>query len=126
MGIVRRTRSVTALLDEFEKGNDAISAIELLKRLGERFNKTTVYRILDRLEDDGILHSFLGNDGIKWYAKCQNCSKEGHTDVHPHFQCTHCGKVECLSIEVRIPKLANRQVETSHLLIQGKCETCSG
>lgn len=124
MGIIRKTKSVEALLNEFEKSSGAISVIELIKRLSSKFNKTTVYRVLDRLEDDGILHSFLGTSGIKWYAKCNGCSKSKHTDVHPHFQCISCGKVDCLDSIVTIPELPKREIVTSQVLIQGKCEAC--
>ncbi len=124
MGIIRKTQSLEMLLAEFQNDSGAISAIELVKRLSSNFNKTTVYRVLDKLEDDGVLHSFLGNNGIKWYAKCNGCSKSGHIDVHPHFQCLDCGKMDCLDINVPIPKLSNRQVMTSQVLIQGKCEAC--
>ena len=124
MGIVRRTKSVEVLLDEFQKTSGAISAIELIDRLSSSFNKTTIYRVLDRLEDDGIVHSFLGKSGIKWYAKCVGCSESGHIDIHPHFQCLDCGKVECLPVDITIPKIPNRQITTSQILLQGKCEDC--
>jgi len=94
------------------------------KRLKERLNKTTVYRVLDKLEDDGVLHSFLGNNGIKWYAKCHGCSVSGHIDVHPHFQCLKCGKVDCLALDIKIPNIPSRKVISSHILIHGNCETC--
>ena len=126
MGIIRRTQSVDVLLEEFQKDTDAISAIELIKRLSGKLNKTTVYRILDKLENDGVLHSFLGGQGIKWYAKCNGCTKSEHSDVHPHFQCLSCGKVDCLSVEVRIPQISNREVVASQVLIQGTCEQCLG
>ena len=125
MGIVRKTQSVTLLLNEFEEESRAISVIELVKTLESKVNKTTVYRVLDKLEDDGVLHSFLGNNGIKWYAKCNSCSKTEHTDIHPHFQCIDCGKVDCLPIEISIPEIPNREVLTSQVLIQGKCNNCS-
>ena len=70
MGIVIKTQSVALLLDEFNKESRAISVIELVKLLDYEVNKITVYRVLYKLEDDGVLHSFLGNNGIKWYAKC--------------------------------------------------------
>ncbi|AXT20249.1 transcriptional regulator [Flavobacteriaceae bacterium AU392] len=124
MGIIRKTKSVEALLKEFQKGSSAISAIDLIKRLSHKLNKTTVYRILEKLEDDGVLHSFLGKNGIKWYAKCNGCSTSGHIDTHPHFQCLNCGKVDCLTIDVQIPKILNREVTVSQVLIQGKCENC--
>ncbi|MGI9531261.1 Fur family transcriptional regulator, partial [Lutimonas sp.] len=94
------------------------------ENLGSQFNKTTIYRVLDKLEDDGVLHSFLGNNGLKWYAKCHDCSANKHNDLHPHFQCLDCGKVDCLSVKVTLPKIPNRKIEVSQLLIQGKCEEC--
>ncbi len=124
MGIIRKTKSVVDLLSEFEKDSGAISASELVSRLSNKYNKTTIYRVLDKLEDDGVLHSFLGKNGSKWYAKCNDCSVSEHFDVHPHFQCVSCGKVDCLTVEVDIPKIPNRLVMNSQVLIQGKCESC--
>lgn len=126
MGIMRRTRSFEVLLDEFQKNSGAIAAIALIERLGSQLNKTTIYRVLDKLEDEGVLHSFLDKNGIKWYAKCKGCSISGHLDVHPHFQCLDCGKVDCLTVNVDIPKIPNREVAIFQILIQGKCEACLG
>ena len=126
MGIVRRTLSVELLLNEFKHETNAISVINLIKRLDSKINKTTIYRVLEKLEDDGTLHSFLDSDGIKWYAKCSSCTKSEHNDIHPHFQCTDCGKIDCLHIEVIIPKIPNRKLIASQILIQGKCEACHG
>jgi Fur family ferric uptake transcriptional regulator len=124
MGILRKTKSVNILLDEFEKQATAISAIVLIERLHLKMNKTTIYRVLEKLEDDGFLHSFLGKNGHKWYAKCSGCSSTKHHDVHPHFQCSDCGKVECLSTDILIPTIPNRTVNVSQILLQGTCEDC--
>jgi Fur family ferric uptake transcriptional regulator len=124
MGIVRKTKSLDLLLDEFKSETTAISTIELIKRLHSKLNKTTVYRVLDNLEDDGILHSFLDKDGIKWYAMCNNCTITKHADRHPHFECVACGKIDCLKLEVNIPEIPNREVSSSQILLQGRCEDC--
>jgi len=124
MGVIRKTKAVEVLLDTFNTSSAAISAKKLISDLGSTFNKTTIYRVLDKLEDDGILHSFLGKEGHKWYAKCNNCSSDEHKDLHPHFQCLSCGKVDCLPVSVTLPKIPNRKIEVSQLLIQGKCEQC--
>lgn len=124
MGVIRKTKSINILLAQFENQSGAISAIDLIQRLKPTLNKTTVYRVLDRLEDDGVLHSFLGKNGIKWYAKCKGCSDTHHSDVHPHFQCMDCGKVDCVEIEVAIPSIENRIIKSSHILVQGTCENC--
>ena len=124
MGILRKTKSVKIVLNEFTVNSSATSVIALIERLKSEMNKTTVYRILEKLEDDGILHSFLAKDGLKWYAKCRGCSSTTHHDVHPHFQCLECGKVDCLKMNFSIPEIANRKVEVSQVLLQGKCEEC--
>ena len=124
MGIIRKTKSVEVLLNEFNNNSSAISVTKLVTKLNSRFNKTTIYRVLDKLEDDGVLHSFLGKNGLKWYAKCNGCSADKHKDLHPHFQCLDCGKVDCLSFNIEIPKIYNRKIEFSQFLIQGQCEEC--
>ena len=125
MGIMRQTKSVKRILNEFEKEPKALSTVDLIKRLSQDHNKTTIYRVLDRLEDDGVLHSFQGTDGVKFYAKCHGCSKSQHSDIHPHFQCVSCGKMDCLDVRVSLPKVPNRRVLSSELLLQGHCEQCS-
>ena len=124
MGVLRKTKSVKLLLAEFEKNSSAISVITLIERLGSEMNKTTIYRVLDKLEDDGFLHSFLGKNGHKWYAKCNGCSSSIHRDIHPHFQCLVCGKVDCLPVEISIPNIPNYKVDVSQVLLQGTCESC--
>jgi len=124
MGIIRKTKAVTTVLQIFEERNEAKSVVHLIKLLKGKMNKTTVYRILDRLEQDGNIHSFNGKDGLKWYAKCEGCSASHHSDKHPHFQCTECDKVECLSIEIKIPSIKNHKVDSTDILLMGQCEVC--
>lgn len=124
MAIVRKTKSVHTLLEVMKQAGEALSVVDLVNRLDQEMNKTTVYRILDRLEDEGLLHSFQGKDGLKWYAQCQGCSTEHHTDMHPHFQCVQCGKTTCLPLDVTIPKVPNVKIESASLLLTGLCEEC--
>lgn len=124
MSIIRKTKSVKIVLDVFEQADSAISVIGLVKQLNQEMNKTTVYRILERLEEEGILHSFMDKDGLKWYATCNDCSVGHHTDTHPHFQCSECGKIECLTFEVKVPSLPNHKVESTKFLLIGQCAEC--
>jgi len=125
MGIVRKTKGVNLVLQIFEEQKEAKSVVNLIELLKDKMNKTTVYRILDRLELDGTIHAFNGMDGLKWYAKCEGCSANHHLDKHPHFQCTECDKVECLSVEIKIPAIKNHKVDSTNILLLGQCEDCS-
>ena len=82
-------------------------------------NKTTVYRILERFENEEILHSFRGKDGLKYYIKSKK-----HSSAHPHFQCRDCGKTECLHVNVPIPSVADYKIDTVDLLLIGQCKDC--
>lgn len=124
MGVVRKTKSVRTILEIFNNTNQAISVVDLIERLEDQMNKTTIYRILERLEEDAVLHSFLGHEGMKWYARCHECTSHEHQDIHPHFQCLECGKVDCVEIEVSIPMIPDRQILVSSVLLQGKCDDC--
>ena len=124
MGVIRRTKSVKVLLKSFEHCNTAISTIELVERFADQMNKSTVYRILERLEDEGTLHSFIGKDGLRWYAAGYSL----HTDnvnVHPHFQCSECGKTECLPIHIPIPEITKYTIESASFLLMGTRKNCT-
>lgn len=86
MEVIRRSKSVKELLKAFEQCKIAISTIELVERFNGQMNKSTVYRILERLENEGTLHSFMGKDGLRWYA-ISSCLHSNHLDIHSHFQC---------------------------------------
>lgn len=124
MGIIRKTKAVAAVLAIFEEKNEAKSVVDLTAVLKGQMNKTTVYRILDRLEEDGVIHSFNGKDGLKWYAKCSGCSAHDHFDKHPHFQCVTCDKVECLPLDIKIPAIANHRIDATNILLTGQCAAC--
>ena len=49
---------------------------------------------------------------------------ENHSDMHPHFECVDCGKIDCLTLEVQIPTIPNREVRSSQILFRGICEAC--
>ena len=125
MSIKRKTKSVNLILSIFEHGYEALSVVELVQQLKDEMNKTTVYRILERLEKEGTIHSFSGTNGLKWYARCENCTTHQHNDLHPHFECNNCGKVECLDVNITIPKMNNRDIESANIMLKGQCTDCA-
>jgi Fur family ferric uptake transcriptional regulator len=114
--IIKKTKAVVTVLQIFEEKNKPKSVVHLRELVKDKMNKTTVYRILDRFEQDGIIYSFNGKDGLKWYAKYGGSSISHHSDKHPYFQCTKCDKVECLSVEIKIPPIKNHKVDSTDIL----------
>ncbi len=122
MNIERKTKSVKLLLNTFKDLN-AFSIIELVEKFKDDMNKTTVYRILDRLEKTNILHSFIDKDGLKRYAK--NITNESDAlNRHPHFLCEDCGVSSCIEIDIGVPTIQNYKIKNSEHLLIGQCKKC--
>tara|TARA_B100001564_G_C20415043_1_gene567484 strand:+ start:225 stop:608 length:384 start_codon:yes stop_codon:yes gene_type:complete len=124
MGIIRKTKHFQKVLDEFMKSDNAISANSLVSLFASSMNKSTIYRILHKLEDDHIIHSFVGLNGLKWYAKCSGCSMKVHTDNHPHFQCEECNEVKCIQDVTNQSELIGSKFHVKNVLLTGLCNRC--
>ena len=125
MNIFKKTKSVTLILDSFNE-KEALSIIELVDKFANKMNKTTVYRILERLEEASILHSFVDQNGLKRYAKNNKNLDSSNTDSnHSHFLCEDCGISLCVPIEMNLPKISNFTVKNSEHLLTGHCNNCT-
>ncbi|HAO14172.1 MAG TPA: transcriptional regulator [Tenacibaculum sp.] len=122
---MRKTTSLLAIRDYLESKNVAISAVELVDHFSNSFNKTTIYRVLARLENEGEVHSVLGNDANTYYATCSSkCSKEHHDHNHIHRQCRKCGELSCSTVEMNSPDNDDFEVEELRVLLIGICKKC--
>ena len=124
MGVLRKTKHLEQVLQAFRQSSDALSAGMLLDALANEINKSTVYRMLQKLEDDGVIHSFLTMDQIRFYALCKGCSSGRHVDTHAHFQCTSCKRVSCVSEEIVLPTSGRARITSAQVLLTGQCESC--
>lgn len=121
---MRKTKSLQTIIAAFSHSETALSGVDLVKRFQTEMNKTTVYRILDRLEKGGQLHSFTDTNGLRWYAKSDETSSSPTSDNHSHFQCEECGISKCLEVEINMPTVPNHKVASASLMLIGKCEDC--
>ena len=124
MGVLRKTKNLEQVLQAFRQSSDALSAGMLLDAVANEINKSTVYRMLQKLEDDGVIHSFLTLDQIRFYALCKGCSSGRHVDSHAHFQCTSCKRVSCVSEEIVLPTPKRARITSAQVLLTGQCESC--
>lgn len=124
MGNLRKTKSLQSITDAFTHSKTALSGVELIKRFQSEMNKTTVYRILERLEKQGRLHSFTDTHGVRWYAKSEEVNSDLDSHRHSHFQCQDCGISKCLPMEINVPSVPNHRVDSASLILVGQCEDC--
>jgi len=122
---VRITPMRQLLLEYFLKENKTIGLVDLEKTF-PRADRITLYRSLKTFVDKGILHKVTGTAAEAKYALCFDCTENQHKDYHPHFQCTKCKKLECLT-STFIPSLPlpiGYQTTEISMLIKGLCPHC--
>lgn len=107
------------------KAEKPLSVEEILSRMSKKVHKTTVYRVLDRLKEEEIAHSIIGEGGKSYYASSNNHDDNSYFHKHLHFQCRRCHKLECVSETIALPILPNYQIQEAQLLLVGLCADCS-
>ena len=95
----------------------------------EGVNRTTIYRNLDRMCEQGDLTKFKEPNQDAWYF--QYSSEHTHCNSHMHAQCSECGKIFHLEnsfvddFENRVRDAYGLDVNASKTIIIGVCDDCN-
>jgi Fur family transcriptional regulator, ferric uptake regulator len=118
-------RSIVGLLDE---QRCALSPGEIRDRLaarGSEVSRASVYRVIEELEQIGVLQRVEVGQGIVRYEPAR-----GEAAHHHHLVCEHCGRLEPFTdegLERAIEQLSTRlplQVSEHEIVIRGACSAC--
>jgi Fur family ferric uptake transcriptional regulator len=111
-------------------GNNSfpLSAGDIYKILerSSTINRVTVYRILDLLVAHGVVERISTGGRAFYYGLAPNT----HHRPHPHFYCTHCGQMDCLSPESLVVDTAPLwktfpgRIDKVEVRIDGICKNC--
>ncbi len=123
------TRQKKIVLDCLaSRQGECVSAADLLDALrggGERVGSATVYRQLERLEREGLVHKAVTEEGA-FYRYCEHGRGGGCLLV----KCERCGRVEHAYCEV-LPELYDKlsdetgfRVDARRTMLYGTCARC--
>lgn len=103
----------------------ALSHSEIEAAIDIEVNRVTIYRILERLVEEGSIHKVVNTDGAMKFALCHNCSVTHHHN-HIHFSCIECKEVTCLEDVVPSFKLSKQyEVIDVNFMLSGRCPDCT-
>jgi Fur family transcriptional regulator, ferric uptake regulator len=124
---MRNTNARTHILDLLTASPVALSHSEVLTAIDGICDRVTVYRVLDRLAEEGRVHKIVNTDGTIKYAPCHDCAeKHSHKHDHVHFSCTNCLSVTCLTDVEPVYKLPRKyKVQEVNFTLSGLCPDCS-
>ena len=126
MKTTRNTTAKSAILELIKTSEVALSHAEIQKLTGDLCDRVTIYRILDRLITEDVIHRIATPEGILKYASCHhNHDNHQHTHNHVHFSCEKCHSVTCLDSvnpSYTIPKYY--LIKQVNFTISGLCPDC--
>ncbi|HEY1553242.1 MAG TPA: transcriptional repressor [Kofleriaceae bacterium] len=123
---MRATPSRIAVLDLLRSVREPMSHSDVADRLEQAaWDRATIYRNLVDLAEVGLLRRTDVGDHV-W--RFEAIGSEHEAKSHPHFVCTACGTVECLSdttvavSPAKTPRAVRRREVEVHL--RGLCDDC--
>ena len=120
----RNTPAKQAVLDVLAESGKAMSQDAIEQKLTIAVNRATIYRILNRFCNDGILHRVVAEDGKQYFALCIKCDDNQKPLHHFHFKCVKCDTIECLPVEVQFSIPDKYLVEHVNCVLTGTCKAC--
>lgn len=125
---LRATRHRIFVLSVLETSGSPMSHIELLQDIQKkdhRFDRVTLYRVLNALKETKLIHQVQGSDGI-WRFCAHEADDELCPGGHPHLICEVCGAMTCL-VGQKLPHIHvpdSFQVRHKQMVITGVCHKC--
>jgi len=120
-------RAILELLDEQPCALSAVEIQDALSRRDRDVSRSSVYRVMEELEEIGLLQRVEIGQGMVRYEPVR--SGPGH---HHHLVCDRCGRLQPFTddgLERAIRRLSERvplRVSEHEIVIRGACETCAG
>lgn len=117
-----------AMLEQNGKHFTVDIILDNLRRKGEAVGRTTVWRSLERLSDEGVIRKYVQAGE----STCYQCvSDEGGCHEHFHLKCEECGKL--IHMECDMLSRIGSHIEAEHgfkvnplkTVLYGKCCECA-
>jgi Fur family ferric uptake transcriptional regulator len=125
---LRRTTAREAILQLLTNAGRPLSHQDILKRRKGTgsFDRVTVYRTLETLQQAGLLHRIQGTDGTWRFCRHKYESSGKCAGNHIHFLCSKCDRMSCLP-EQPLPWVsppAGASIHSKQLVVHGHCAAC--
>ena len=122
---LKATSSRLTLLQSMKNYATAIPYSALQKAMAS-MDRVTLYRNLDTLLEQGIIHQAFRDDNEIYYALCgEKCTTQHHHHDHIHFKCVTCNSVTCQKTNTKISiSLPEHEIQKVSIFVKGVCRKC--
>ena len=126
-----RTEQKKILMDFLSQNRDRSLTIDEItagvESSGTTLARSTVYRLVSRLVEDGALRKFVKSDARAASYQLAACE---HCESHLHLKCVECGKLFHMDEEIsdelvsKIRACSAFSVDEEESVLYGKCSSC--
>jgi Fur family transcriptional regulator, ferric uptake regulator len=125
MKTTRNTAARSAILELINQSSVALSQPAIQHKLNGLCDRVTIYRVLERLLDDGLIHKIVNVNGVVNYAACNSCNhNHSHDHEHIHFSCRIYSELICLDQVISFALPSGFKAEETFFTISGVCKNC--
>lgn len=118
----RNTAAKIKILSIIRNSESALSRSEIQFAINGLCDRITVYRVLNRLVREGLIHQVINVDGGINYAigDTESCNR-----YHIHFSCQKCQSITCMSdVEPVFQLPENYRINSVNFTVSGLCPRC--
>ncbi len=121
----RNTLARTTILNLINDSSVALSQPAIQHQLNGLCDRVTIYRVLERLCEEGLIHKIVNVNGVVNYATCHSSCSHVHSHEHIHFSCRVCESLTCLDETIPTFKLpVGFLSEETFFTVSGVCKNC--
>ena len=120
------TKQKELILNIIKKQNKEFCIKDIYNIIKNKVGLTTVYRLIDKLVEDGIITKTIGKDNKTKYQYLEKCEENNHF----YLKCKKCKNLEHVDCDC-IKDLSNHILKThkftadnENIIINGICENC--
>ena len=120
------TKQKETIIEAIKKKNKSFMVKDLYDTLNGKVGLTTIYRLLQKLEDEGLITKEVGKDNKTKYEYLEKCEEENHF----YLKCDKCGTLthvdcDCINeLSSHISKEHNFKLNKENIIIKGICSKC--
>lgn len=125
----RQKREMLAFLKQHDLEHYSVDELVFeMEEHGEKIGRTTVYRFLEQLAEQGRVRKYQSAQGVMQY---QHIADSSECDAHFHMMCKSCGKLYHVNCELmnslaqHIRTEHNFQVDPRETILVGICARCA-
>ena len=122
-----KTKQKVLIIGIIKSKKDEFTIKDIYEEIKNEVGLTTIYRLVDKLTNDGILQKSVGKNNEAYYQYLEECDKKDHF----YLKCESCKKLihidcECMKdLTAHVLKEHNFIPSHDHIIINGLCDKCN-